>query len=241
MEQAERKTESLSARLSELLRERIVSGAVKPGDKLPSEAELTRVHSVSRTVVREAMAALRIEGLVEARRGSGVYALDRGPVSDGQSLTGLTTGRITGVIELLEIRGAVEVRAAGLAAMRRSNANIDTILDANNVVAEFYRKNEPTREADYRFHYAIAEATQNTFFPQFLNLIRTGMVPRQDLGKSLAGHVYTRNPALLQEHRQIVEAIIYQDAAAAETAMEQHLEGNLARYRALLRDTITTE
>ncbi len=230
--------ESLVAQLSELIRQDIVSGEVKAGDRLPSEAELVRRHAVSRTVVREAISALRSDGLVEARKGSGVYALDHTLARQGTSLSGLSFGRITGVIEILEVRSAFEVRAASLAAERRSTAQIEKILAEHKKVTTLFRDGKPTREADFQFHYAIAEASQNSLFPQILQLIRPGMVPRTELGKTAAGPAYDQNPALPEEHRKIVEAIIDQDPQAAEKAMGDHLEGNLRRYRAVLRESM---
>ncbi|MDF0601710.1 FadR/GntR family transcriptional regulator [Psychromarinibacter sp. C21-152] len=230
--------ESLVAQLSELIRQDIVSGVVKPGDRLPSEAELVRKHSVSRTVVREAISALRSDGLVEARRGSGVYALDHTLARQAASLAGLNSGRIAGVIEILEVRSAFEMRAASLAAERRSTAQIEKILAEHKKVSTLFREGAPTREADFQFHYAIAEASQNSLFPQILQLIRPGMVPRTELGKSTAGPAYAQNPALPEEHRRIVEAIMDQDPEAAEKAMADHLEGNLRRYRAVLRESM---
>ena len=66
---------SLASKISAALRQDLLGGVFRPGDRLPSESELTREYSVSRTVVREAIAILRADGLVEARKGAGVFAL----------------------------------------------------------------------------------------------------------------------------------------------------------------------
>ncbi|MBB3988291.1 DNA-binding FadR family transcriptional regulator [Sagittula marina] len=223
------------ALIAEDLRSRIVSGQVKPGDRLPSEAELTRQHSVSRTVVREAFAQLRTEGLVEARKGSGVYALD--PVKVQQKpFADLDTERLSGVIELFELRSAFEIRSAALAALRRSGAQIDKIVRAQEDLSKCFDTGVSTREADFAFHYAIAEASQNKRFPEFLSLIRSGLVPRVELeaGNGPA-RAYVPNPDLVAEHNRIIDAIINGDPDAAEAAMKAHLEGGLDRYRSLLR------
>lgn len=223
------------ALIAEDLRSRIVSGQVKPGDRLPSEAELTRQHSVSRTVVREAFAQLRTEGLVEARKGSGVYALD--PVNVQQKpFADLDTERLSGVIELFELRSAFEIRSAALAALRRSGAQIDKIVRAQEDLSKCFDTGVSTREADFAFHYAIAEASQNKRFPEFLSLIRSGLVPRVELeaGNGPA-RAYVPNPDLVAEHNRIIDAIINGDPDAAEAAMKAHLEGGLDRYRSLLR------
>src|SRR5690554_5593541 len=109
------KTGTLVVQVSGSLREAILAGEYKPGDKLPSEARLTEKHGVSRTVVREAIAALRADGLVEPRRGAGVFVLEAlSPPS--LPFQNVDHARISSIIEMLELRSAVETEAAALAA-----------------------------------------------------------------------------------------------------------------------------
>ena len=203
--------------------------------RLPSEAALTRTYSVSRTVVREAIAALRAEGLVEARKGSGVFVLDQ-QLQPKQPFSDLDIGRVSSAIELLELRSAVEIRSAGLAATRRSATQLEALIDCHRTLVQLVSLGEPTRDADFAFHYAIAEATQNQRFAEFLLVIRQGIVPRTVLGQSAADpELKAPNPHLVAEHEHILDAIMEGDAAAAEAAMQTHLENSLARYRAFLR------
>lgn len=93
---------------SEALRGLIMAGRYKPGDRLPSEAQLTQDFSVSRTVVREAIAALRSDGLVEPRQGAGVFVL----LPLAAEVTGFSLvdpERVSSLIEMLELRTAVKV------------------------------------------------------------------------------------------------------------------------------------
>lgn len=233
-----RRSGSLVSKISEELRGAIAAGDYQTGDRLPSESELTRAHSVSRAVVREAIAILRSDGLVEARKGAGVYVLPQEP-AELPPFSDLTTEKVSGAIELLEIRSAFEIRAAGLAAARRSGVQLEAIIRAHEEVGNLVAAGESTREADFLFHYAIAEATQNRRFPEFLSLIRHGIVPRAELGKDAREpSVPAKNPHLQAEHAAIVEAIVDGDPVAAENAMKVHLDGSLLRYRALLRTTV---
>lgn len=217
------------------LRRGIESGSFAPGARLPSESDLTRRHSVSRTVVREAFAQLRSEGLVETRKGSGVYALDPAKARQ-RPFQDLDTERLSGVIELFELRSAFEIRAAGLAAVRRSGAQIDRIMRANEELSHCFDIGTSTREADFAFHYAIAEASQNKRFPELLTLIRPGLVPRVELeARNGPPRAYVPNVDLVAEHERIIDAILTGDAQAAEAAMRAHLDGSLERYRDLLR------
>ncbi len=228
---------SLVDQISGALRRDLEAGTFLPGDRLPSESELTRLHSVSRAVVREAIAALRSDGLVEARKGAGVFALDiSAKAKPARPFDDLATARISQVIELLELRTACEIEAAALAAARRSPAQLEVIMDAHDGVIRSLRAGEPTRDVDFGFHMAIAEATQNRRFPEFLTLIRQGIIPRGELQGSAPGaRPKDYNQHLQEEHSQILDAIIEGDSEAARERMRAHLRGSLERYKALLR------
>src|SRR5215212_9544271 len=126
---AERK---LSRRLFEQLAEQIRSGRLAPGERLPTEQALTRAARVSRTVVREAVAALRAEGLVITRQGVGAFVSaesTRAPFRiEPERMQSLDD-----ILSVMELRLGVEIESAGLAAERASKAqlrNIQTALDA---------------------------------------------------------------------------------------------------------------
>lgn len=229
------KPETLAVRVSSALRKEIKAGVFQPGDRLPSESELTRTHSVSRSVVREAIAILRSDGLVETRKGAGVFALERDDQSNAP-FNDLTVERISAVIELLELRTACEVQSAAFAATRRSAAQIEKILHCHEEVGACLAKGLPTRDADFSLHLAIAEATQNRRFPEFLRLVRPGIIPRAELQGGKPGErPLDYNQHLQEEHGAIVDAVIDGDAEAAAKSMQAHLQGSLQRYRLLLR------
>ncbi|MBE3639952.1 FadR/GntR family transcriptional regulator [Mangrovicoccus algicola] len=230
-----RQISPLVSRIITDLKDRISTGECVAGARLPSEAALTATYSVSRTVVREAIAVLRAEGLVEARKGSGVFVLDR-PEQGRIPFADLDIDRISSAIELLELRSAVEIRSAGLAAARRSALQLEKLIEGHRLLVGRVARGEPTREADFEFHYLIAESTQNQRFAEFLSVIRQGIVPRTVLGSSAADPVLKApNPHLVEEHERILDAIVEGDPAAAEQGMQIHLENSLGRYRAFLR------
>src|ERR1700754_3252474 len=116
--------ERVMARLSADIR----GGRLAPGARLPTEQELTSTMGVSRTVVREAVAALRADGLVVTRRGSGAYVADNptGPFR----LAAPQRGRIGDVLDVMELRLAVEVEAAGFAADRGTRKQVTAVKQA---------------------------------------------------------------------------------------------------------------
>jgi GntR family transcriptional repressor for pyruvate dehydrogenase complex len=212
---------SLVVKTSDELKEAIQAGTFKPGMKLPSEAKLTESMGVSRTVIREAIAALRADGLVEARQGAGVFVLEAQP-QETLPFQNLNYERISSVIELLELRTGVEIEAAGLAAVRRSPQQEENIFICHRQVLSCLEAGQSTAEADFALHIAIADASNNPRFREFLTMIGNGVIPRAAL------HLH-------KEHEQIIEAIATGDEDGAREAMRSHLKGSQMRYRAILR------
>ncbi|MDO1585224.1 FadR/GntR family transcriptional regulator [Rhizobium oryzicola] len=229
---------TLASRLGDTLRRAIASGQFPPGTKLPSEAQLTETHGVSRTVVREAIAALRADRLVEARQGAGVFVLDPPAATPAPlSIDNIDYARVSSVIEFLELRTAVEVEAAGLAALRRSPAQEEAILDRHYAVQACLEAGSPSSDADFALHLAIAEATNNTRFRDFLAMIGKNVIPRAALKSEESEADQAAYIKLLnEEHSAIVTAISAGDEEAARSAMRRHLKGSQSRYRALLRE-----
>ena len=224
---------SLVLRVSDVLRRSILEGEVGPGDKLPSEAQLTETFGVSRTVVREAVAALRSDGLVEARQGAGVFVLARAP---GQA--GVDRAKLFSVLELLEVRTPLEVEAAGLAALRRSPAQEEEIFERHAAVVACTERGLPIRDADFALHLAIADATNNPRFREFLESHGKAVIPNSKIVTGNAAETeraYHRQ--LNGEHEAIVLAIAHGDEEGAREAMRAHLKGSQLRHRDLMHQT----
>lgn len=223
---------TLVVQVASALRSSILTGVYKVGDKLPSEARLTEVHGVSRTVVREAIAALRSDGLVEPRRGAGVFVLEQ-VAAPGLPFQNVDHARISSIIELLELRGAVEVEAAALASTRRSPAQEEIILERHRAVGACIAAGVPTSSADFALHEAIAEATNNPRFIEFMALMGQNAIPRAALAGADGEASQAYLSQLHQEHSRIVNAISNGDMEGARDAMRTHLQGSQRRYRAL--------
>lgn len=230
---------TLTARLADNLRRSLASGQFPPGSKLPSEAQLSEAHGVSRTVVREAIAALRADRLVEARQGAGVFVLETPGVAPAGllSVRNVDPDRVSSMIEMLELRTAVEVEAAGLAALRRSPAQEEAILDQHYAVRACLEAGTSSADADFALHLAIADATNNPRFREFLAMIGKNVIPRAALRADDGDSDQSAYIKLIdREHDAIVAAISNGDEETAREAMRRHLRGSQARYRALLRE-----
>lgn len=226
---------NLTARVSEGLRNAIVSGAVAIGEKLPSEASLTTEYKVSRTVVREAIALLRADGMVESRQGSGLYVVSRGAIAV-PVFPAVDQSRISSMIEFLELRAAVEIEAAGLASQRRSPAQEEAIFEGCEAIEATIEAGGATAEDDFRLHLKIADATNNVRFREFLEMVGARLIPRRALQDGQVENTPAHYLEQIQkEHRTIAEAISQRDEARARDAMRGHLQGSRDRYRQLLR------
>lgn len=225
---------NLTAELVRRLAAEIRAGRLRVGDRLPTEQALMRQAGVSRTVVREAVAALRAEGLVVTRQGVGAFVCD--PAQRGQMrIDPAEMQSLTDVLQVIELRIAIETEAAGLAAERRDATTLARIEQA---AAHFERAVESGDTAiaqDLEFHRSIFAATGNGFFPRFLEFLGPMLIPRQTVRPSFenaaAGSVYLAK--VQEEHRRIASAIAAGDAVAARGAMRRHLSASRDRYARL--------
>jgi DNA-binding FadR family transcriptional regulator len=221
---------TLTRHVADTLRGGILSGDPGIGEKLPSEAQLIDLFKVSRTVVREALSTLRAEGLVEPRQGAGVFVVDNAaPV-----LRGIDPNRVSSVVEGLELRTAIEVEAAYLAAARCSPVQEETIIRMHREVGACIAAGRATVEADLALHLAIAEASNNRRFVEILKMLGREMIPRAALDEREDAGMMQYMERLHEEHRLIVDGISNRDQNAAREAMRSHLVNSQKRYRAYL-------
>ena len=206
------------------IREAILSGTFKRGEKLPSEAELASVFSVSRTTVREALRSLAAGGLIfkvpGASGGSFVQVIDYRSLSGvlGDSIGNTLRLGTVEYDEVAQVRRLLEVPSAALAATSRTEEDIETlrsIVDRQKAIT-FDHPDVPGLDID--FHSAIADASGNRVLASFVTALHTAIRP------VLAKHLDARagRDTVLQ-HAAVVKAISEGDAEAAAGAMEKHL------------------
>lgn len=212
----------LSDQLAAELRQRIDAGALQPGDRLPTELALAAQYAVSRTVVREAVSRLRSTGLLVARQGSGVFVAPR-DAARPLDFDAAVLATLGSVLDMVEVRRALESEVAALAATRASAAQRAAIEQALRRVDESVASGSAAVDEDLAFHRAIAEASGNPQFPRLLRHLE------QYLREAMA--VTRRNESLKpayrhevrREHRAIADAIARRDADAARNAAAEHM------------------
>jgi len=212
--------------------ESIGKGALKPGDKLPTESEIMRIQGVSRTVVREAISHMQAAGLVETRHGIGTFVLEP-PPSPALGIDPATVVTMRDVLAILELRISLETEAAALAAMRRTDSQLQQLRAALDGFQEAARNGSETVHWDMQFHLTIAQASDNRYFHDILKHLGTNIIPRSRVNSA---KLTQDDPAsymerVAREHEDIFNAISRQDPESARAAMRTHLGNSRERLR----------
>lgn len=232
-----RPSRNLTEEVVERIAGEIRSGRLVPGARLPTEQELMTAMGVSRTVVREAVSALKAEGFVVTRQGLGAFvAVDASRIAFRIASDGTAgSGTIGDVLRVMELRIAVEVEAAALAAERASDAEIIRIEAALAAIDAAITRGETAVGEDFAFHRAIANATGNTHFAEFLEFLGRHVIPRQSIRAALGTREEQRAylMRLQRDHGRIAAAIRARDPGEARKTMRGHLTKSLERYRSL--------
>ena len=220
----------LGCEIVEALGASIREGQLKPGDKLPTEAEIMARFSVSRTVVREALSKLQASNLVETRHGIGTFARAQ-PNSVNFKIADQDLSTVADVISVLELRISLETEAAGLAAQRRTAANLAVMQAALSTFQDSISSNQDGVPSDFQFHLEVAKATGNQHFADLMTYLGTMIIPRtrvNTLQSAPEGRLqYLQR--VNSEHESIFNAIRNQDPEAARAAMRTHLSNSKER------------
>lgn len=224
---------SLSDRLYGQILERIMSGALSVGDRLPSEKEICDGFGVSRPVVRHALLRLKADGLITTHQGLGSFVVHQ---PDQRIRKFAKAQDVASYLRCHEVRIAVEGDAARLAALRRSDEQLLAIESAHQAFLVSAQEGRMLAQEDLAFHRRIAEASGNEFFLQALDGILDSMSGFMHLTLNLT-RTSNRQRAqrVLDEHTAIVTAIRDEDGERARTAMQFHL--GQARQRLTNRST----
>lgn len=227
-----RRSQSLAQEVSAFLADEIRKGALAPGAKLPTEFEIMSSQGVSRTVVREAISSLQAAGLVETRHGIGTFVLNK-PRRMGIQLDASTITTMRDLLALLELRISLETEAAGLAAVRRSDAQLQALREALDTLQSSLKSGENAIGADFNFHLQIAGATGNHYFIDIMTHLGEQVIPRSRLNTAQIEDddrsIYLDR--VQREHEAIYEAIANRDTEAARAAMRYHLTNSRERLR----------
>ena len=166
------KTKKIYEEIVDQIRQLIVDGQIKPGDKLPSERELVESFKVSRSSIREALSALEMMGILEVRTGEGTFIKQIKPESMMASLIWYLCLDKATVMEMLEVRKMIEVQAVGYAAERATIQEVNQLAQTLETMKNNLENTGAVSEkADLMFHYTIAVATHNKITIRLMDTI----------------------------------------------------------------------
>jgi len=213
---------SLADKVTQQLTEMIVSGDLTPGERLPSERELGNQFDVSRTVIREAVRSLVARGLVKVTSGRGVEVVAANSDDVATSMRLFVRGR-SGLDygQVHEVRTAIEVQVAGLAAARASADDLERLRSLCDKYQESLTSGDTdaASQFDFQFHQELARSAGNDLLVAMLDSI-------SDILMEVRQRAMVRPTVAesgLKAHRWILECIAARDPQAARGAMERHL------------------
>lgn len=201
----------------------LFSGAVEPGDSLPSEPDLAATLGLSRLTIREGLRTLQARGLIEISHGRRpvVAHANARPLRDFFSASVRRDAR--GLMELLEVRLAIEVHATQLAATHATKSALDALEMSLDLMRRSVDDAERFNEADVRFHAAVASASGN----RTLSLLVEGMEEPLHASRlsSLQGYRHRSESMeqLVAQHQEIYDRIVAHDSRGAAATMRKHL------------------
>lgn len=212
-------------KIGELLKKDILQGIYKVGDRLPTEREIAEKLGVSRTIVREAIVMLEVEKLVEVKKGSGVYVIEK-PITELHSATPeKEISSDVGPFELLQARQLLESSIAEFAAQQASKKDILRLREILEKEKNLLAQNQDDYSADKEFHLALTEITQNDVLIQLQEQLWKYRF-NSAMWSQLHSRILTKDYRYLwiKDHENILIAIQKKDSALARKAMWQHLE-----------------
>ncbi len=218
------------------INEAIESGQLKPGDRLPTEQELSQRFGVARTVVREAISLLRYDGIVDSRRGVGAFVTDRDQRSAFRISPACFEKRKQ-IVQLLQLRTGVQAGASALAAEMHSDAQMQVIEDVFARMQEADRRGpdaalEERVDTELLLYRRITEASGNDYYVEVTAMIETNIQNnlRSAFLKNAAASEF--GPDIIAEHRAVLDALQARDIEAARVATRRRFERASARLAA---------
>ncbi|KZL22238.1 FCD domain-containing protein [Pseudovibrio sp. WM33] len=204
----------------ELVRD-LANGAFAIGDKLPTERKISEDLGVSRSLVRDAMIMLEVQGLVDVRKGSGTYVLRLpGDVTPDSSLE-----QDIGPFELLQARQLLESNIAAFAATMATKADVMQMRETLAKERVEIESGSGSHKADEEFHRLVAQASQNSVLTESVEHLWT-LRKRSRMWEQLHQRIFDQGYQIkwLDDHQAILTALQCRDPQMARQAMWQHLE-----------------
>ncbi len=213
---------TLADQLAERLAGLVSRGELKPGDRLPTEAQLCVAHGVSRSVVREAVHRLKSRALLVSRQGSGVFVAEQA-AQQPLAFDPAVLESVHAVVHVVEVRRVLEGDIAALAAERATRAQVAALRRALADIDAASAEGRDGVVEDLRFHRLIGQATGNPQFGSLIGFLEQYLHEAMRITRGNEARRQDFMDAVRQEHKAIVDAIAARDPRAARRAATTHL------------------
>lgn len=223
---------ALSVMVTDVLREKIVSGTWPPGAQVPTEKSLSEQMAVSRATVREALSRLKNEGYLHSVQGKGAFVADEPGMLMFKIDMLIGEGTADGA-HVFELRNLVEQDCAALAAERRTAADLRAMKLALKMMRDDQKAGGLGLEADIAFHRAIAVAGRNPILARFAEFVGKHSRESLQVVRLSALKAEQRLEDVEAEHMQIVAAIESRQPDVARKAVAHHLAEGVGRFKLL--------
>ena len=202
------------------IRELVLKGQLKIGEKLPSERELAEMYGVSRVPVREALKTLEFMGIVQSLRGDGVYVREIQTSDLLENIEFAVQDDVNDMLlELFEAREAIEVKAVQLAALRRTDEDLEEMQEAVLDMERDLLLNRDASMSSYKFHLGIIKASHN----RVIYRIHDSLSDLSKLSRRKSLGVKGRSEVAFHFHKQLLQKIREKNAEEAGAIMVEHL------------------
>lgn len=215
-------TGNLGTRIANTLLNQFHADNLAPHTRLPSESIIAKHFKVSRTVVREAIAILKQDGILESRKGSGTFIGEKFKPNP-EMVKEVTEQSVHALLNIIEVRRGIESEIAALAAIRRTPGQLSDIEEALGKIQKVTDAGMSGVEEDVRFHMLIAQATGNPYWLKFVNTFSYSLRAATTVTRANEDRRLDFAQQVQEEHEAIVAAIAAGDAEEARLAASRHM------------------
>jgi GntR family transcriptional repressor for pyruvate dehydrogenase complex len=217
------RTGKVSELIAQQIKKTILTGVMAPGERLPSERELVERFEASRNSVREALKILEVSGLLEIRRGSGVFVADAASRSVSDSFSSILKMRNVSINDLTQARIVLEPGTARLACENATEDDFQKLEQNITETTEAFKTGLEAAELNVGFHALVAEATHNTVVALTMNTLF-------DVVKEASIEIVRSTPMAfagsgkaIEYHRKILKAFRQRKPQRAYDLMLEHI------------------
>ncbi|MEM1486099.1 FadR/GntR family transcriptional regulator [Oscillospiraceae bacterium PP1C4] len=216
----------ISEQVFEQMKQQMLLGEWKAGDKLPSENELANAFNVSRVTIRQALQKLMVLGLIKTKTGEGSFITEAELGSCMNTMIPMAYLRPKDTLEVLEFRQVIEIETAGLAAKKATAQDVEALQNIYDEMLALKDNMEDFAQADLEFHLKIAEITKNNLIISTHNILKDILsVTMKDIVGTLGYEIG------IYYHQQLLDSIAQNDAEKTKEIMREHVVQTLNGFK----------